>query len=109
VDKDYFKDMNTYKLVYNQSPKSQAKSKIVKPNQKYLPVSQQIIDEYKDPHIPIDKLYMIDKVVRMRGLQGRFGLDHSEIMNYEFEQANKEREDHMNYLVYNGLSSGRNN
>jgi len=51
---------------------------------------------------------MIDKVVRLRGLQGRFGLDHSEIMNYEFEQANKQREEHMNYLVYKSqMSEGR--
>lgn len=43
---------------------------------------------------------MIDKVVRLRGLQGRFGVDHSEILNYEFEVANKNRSDHMNRLVY---------
>jgi hypothetical protein len=43
---------------------------------------------------------MIDKVVRLRGKEGRFGLDHSEIMNFEFEMANKTREDHMNFLVY---------
>jgi hypothetical protein len=49
---------------------------------------------------------MIDKVVRMRGLQGRFGVDHSEILNHEFEMANKQREDHMNHLVYkSGTSS----
>jgi len=43
---------------------------------------------------------MIDKVVRMRGLKGRFGVDHSEILNYEFEIANKNRSDHMNKLAY---------
>jgi hypothetical protein len=26
---------------------------------------------------------MIDKVVRMRGQNGRFGIDHSELLNYE--------------------------
>lgn len=36
----------------------------------------------------------------MRGLQGRYGVDHSEILNYEFEQANKARSDHINMLVY---------
>jgi hypothetical protein len=36
----------------------------------------------------------------MRVLQGRFGVDHSEILNYEYELANKERNDHMNTLVY---------
>jgi hypothetical protein len=43
---------------------------------------------------------MIDKVVRMRTKEGKFGVDHSEILNYEFEMANKARDDHMNYLVY---------
>jgi hypothetical protein len=36
----------------------------------------------------------------MRGKQGRFGVDHSEILNYELELANKDRDDHMNHLVY---------
>ena len=48
-------------------------------------------------------MYMIDKVVRMRGQQGRFGVDHSEILNYEFEMANKMRDDHMNNLVYKNI------
>jgi hypothetical protein len=52
--------------------------------------------------VPAEKLYMIDKVVRKRGLQGRFGVDHSEILNFEFEMANKNRSDHMNRLVYRG-------
>lgn len=43
---------------------------------------------------------MIDKIVRMRGLHGRFGIDHSELLNYEIEQTNKNRDDHMNWLVY---------
>ena len=43
---------------------------------------------------------MIDKVVRMRGQHGRFGIDHSELLNYELEQTNKERDDYMNVLVY---------
>lgn len=45
---------------------------------------------------------MIDKVVRMRGLHGRFGIDHSELLNYEIDQTNKGRDDHMNWLVYKG-------
>ena len=48
---------------------------------------------------------MIDKVVRMRGKQGRFGVDHSEILNFEFEQANKERSDHINRLVYKSYTT----
>jgi hypothetical protein len=45
-------------------------------------------------------MYLIDKVVRMRGSNGRFGVDHSEILNYELELANRARDDHMNHLVY---------
>jgi len=47
-----------------------------------------------------DQLYLIDKVVRMRGKTGRFGVDHSEILNYELELANQQRDQHMNVLVY---------
>jgi hypothetical protein len=36
----------------------------------------------------------------MRGKEGRFGVDHSEILNYELELANKARDEHMNLLVY---------
>jgi hypothetical protein len=43
---------------------------------------------------------MIDKVVRMRGLHGRFGIDHSELLNFEIDQTNRNRDDHMNWLVY---------
>ena len=36
----------------------------------------------------------------MRGQHGRFGIDHSELINYELEQTNKTRDDYMNLLVY---------
>lgn len=36
----------------------------------------------------------------MRARTGRFGVDHSEILNYELEMANKPRDEHMNTLVY---------
>ena len=52
------------------------------------------------PTLTEDQMYLIDKVVRMRGKDGRFGVDHSEILNYELELANKARDEHMNYLVY---------
>jgi hypothetical protein len=51
-----------------------------------------ILHQYKWGEIPADRLYMIDKVVRMRGLHGRFGIDHSEVLNYEIEQTNKRRD-----------------
>ena len=47
---------------------------------------------------------MIDKAVRLRGLEGRFGVDHSELLNYEFEMAIKDRTDHINTLVYKNPS-----
>jgi hypothetical protein len=56
--------------------------------------------QYQRAEIPQSKLYMIDKVVRMRGLHGRFGIDHSELLNFEIDQTNRNRDDHMNWLVY---------
>lgn len=58
------------------------------------------MEEFKHPELPSHKLYMIDKVARLRAKEGRFGVDHSEILNFEFELANKDRSDHMNQLVY---------
>ena len=47
------------------------------------------MEEYENPNITEDQLYLIDKVVRQRAKDGRFGVDHSEILIYELEQANK--------------------
>lgn len=47
---------------------------------------------------------MIEKVARLRAAQGSYGVDHSEVLNYEFEMANKDRADHMNTLVYKSIS-----
>ena len=58
------------------------------------------MEEFKNPELQSHKLYMIDKVARIRAKEGRFGVDHSEILNFEFELANKNRSDHMNQLVY---------
>jgi hypothetical protein len=69
-------------------------------NNKYKTKSQIIMQEYEKPLITEDRLYLIDKVVRIRGNNGRFGVDHSEILNYELELANKQRDEHMNQLVY---------
>ena len=69
-------------------------------NNKYKTRSQLIMDQYANPNITEDKMYLIDKVVRMRGKDGRFGVDHSEILNYELELANQQRDQHMNHLVY---------
>lgn len=68
--------------------------------QKYKTRSEILVEEYQVPQVDYERVYNIDKVVRMRALQGRYGVDHSEILNWEFEQANKPRSDHMNLLVY---------
>lgn len=68
--------------------------------QKYKSRSDLLIEEYQHPSVADERLYVIDKVVRLRGLQGRYGVDHSEVLNYEFEMANKERANHMDLLVY---------
>lgn len=74
-------------------------------NCKYKKRADLIMDFYKNPRITEDQLYVIDKIVRNRGKIGRFGVDHSEILNYELELANKQRDNHMNHLVYKDGSS----
>jgi hypothetical protein len=81
------------------------KSKAALSLMKYKSKAELLIEEYQNPTVPGEKMYVIDKVVRMRGLQGRYGVDHSEILNYEFEQANKDRYDHLNQLVYKSASN----
>jgi hypothetical protein len=44
-------------------------------------------------------------VVRMRSSHGRFGRDHSELLNYESELTNRKRNDHLNTLVYKSLQA----
>ena len=68
-------------------------------NSKFKSVGEVISEQYTRASIPEHRLYIIDKVVRMRGQHGRFGIDHSELLNYELEQTNKPRDDHMNWLV----------
>lgn len=76
---------------------------------KYKDPTDVIRRQYSRAEVPTDKLYMIDKVVRMRGLHGRFGIDHSELLNYEIDQTNKGRDDHMNWLVYKGQIAEKEN
>lgn len=79
-------------------------------NQVFKTPGEVISDCYARSALPESRLYMIDKVVRMRGQHGRFGIDHSELLNYELEQTNKNRDDHMNWLVYKAgdTSPGKN-
>ena len=73
---------------------------MTKETAKYKQPQNIISNQYERAELPEDRLYMIDKVVRMRGRLGRFGIDHSELLNYEIEQTNKARDYHMNWLVY---------
>ena len=54
-------------------------------NARYKQIGEVISEQYSRSQLPEARLYMIDKVVRMRGQHGRFGIDHSELLNYELE------------------------
>ena len=108
VQKDYYRHMKTDKLVGQHLAKQKAKemgrannkSILDIKNTRYQPIGEVISEQYARSQIPENRLYMIDKVVRMRSQHGRFGIDHSELLNYELEQTNKMRDDYMNLLVY---------
>ena len=108
VQKDYYRHMKTDKLVSKHMEKQKAKemgratnkSILDIKNSRYQPIGEVISEQYARSQIPENRLYMIDKVVRMRSQHGRFGIDHSELLNYELEQTNKPRDDYMNLLVY---------
>lgn len=67
---------------------------------KYQELLDVVKHQFEKAEIPLDRLYMIDKVVRIRAQHGRFGIDHSELLNFEIDQTNKLRDEHMNHLVY---------
>ena len=54
-------------------------------NARYKQIGEVISEQYSRSQLPEARHYMIDKVVRMRGQHGRFGIDHSELLNYELE------------------------
>ena len=54
----------------------------------------------KIAELPADRVALIDKVVRLRCQQGRFGIDHSEILNFQIHSMNKPHLDRMNWLAY---------
>ena len=108
MQKDYYRLMKVDKNVVKHMEKKKSaevgrgprKSHLDVKNSKYKNVGEVISEQYARAQIPEGHLYMIDKVVRMRGQHGRFGIDHSELLNYELEQTNKPRDDYMNRLVY---------
>ena len=108
VDKDFYRLMRVTdesdKYFTAQACKSQGKAQpepaIKKANTKYGEPLGEISRQYSVAEVPADRLYMIDKVARYRIAHDRFGIDHSQLLNYEIDQTNKPRDDHMNWLVY---------
>ena len=108
VQKDFYRHMKSDRIVGKHLAKKKSqepgrvppKSLLDMNNSKYKNVGEIISEQYARSQIPEGRLYMIDKVVRMRGQHGRYGIDHSELLNYELEQTNKPRDDYMNVLVY---------
>ena len=107
VHKDYYRLMKSEKNVDRHLSKKKSKefgraaarSALDVKKAKFKSVGEVISEQYTRAAIPDSRLYMIDKVVRMRGQHGRFGIDHSELLNYELEQTNKPRDEHMNWMV----------
>ena len=107
VKKDYYRLMKSEKNVEKHLKKKKEaefgraplKTSLDIKNARFKSVGEVISEQYTRANIPESRLYIIDKVVRMRGQHGRFGIDHSELLNYELEQTNKPRDDHMNWLV----------
>lgn len=85
VDKDYYRLLSTEKQVNKHQESKRKKRKMAMSQQKFKSRTQLLVEEYQNPNITEDKLYVIDKAVRMRALQGRYGVDHSEVLNFEFE------------------------
>ena len=45
--------------------------------------------------MPIETMYLIDKVVRLRAKAGPIGVDNSELINIELEDEYKERHQYL--------------
>lgn len=114
VQKDFYRGMKADTIVTKHIEKKKGSEMGRAPKQTLLEQKnlsfktpgEVISDVYARSALPESRLYMIDKVVRMRGQHGRFGIDHSELLNYELEQTNKPRDDHMNWLVYKKSTMG---
>jgi len=93
VQKDFYRLMKSEKNVDkhlkkkkdNEFGRAPVKTPLEIKNAKFKSVGEVISEQYTRAAIPEHRLYMIDKVVRMRGQHGRFGIDHSELLNYELE------------------------
>jgi hypothetical protein len=69
VEKDYYRMLKTNKQIESHERRVRSrKTKASLSLMKYKSRSELLIEEYQDPTVPDDKIYVIDKVVRMRGL-----------------------------------------
>lgn len=66
------------------------------------PNTLQFIDPDIDPEyaissvvLPQQTIYLIDKVVRAKALQGPIGVDNSEVINLEMEREHKRKSKHL--------------
>lgn len=73
---------------------------------KYKSKTDLIFQAYKKPQLSPEKEYLIDKVVRTRGLQGRYGIDHSEQLAIDQELVNRDKDDYLHKLVYKETREG---
>ncbi len=55
-----------------------------------------------DIELPLETMYLIDKVVRQRAQMGPIGVDNSELINIEMEEEYKEKNQHLLNLVSGG-------
>ena len=109
VDKDFYR-LNKVEQHNNknyerrqqtrQQGKCQQEPAVYLGSAKYAEPLGVISRQYSRAEVPDDRLYMIDKVARIRVMHDRFGIDHSEVLNYEIDQTNRARDEHMNSLVY---------
>ncbi len=64
-----------------------------------------IIDETTEVEsirLPKETMYLIDKVVRQKALQGPIGVDNSELINLEVEEEFKQKHQYMLNLAARG-------
>ncbi len=89
VPKCHFEYINALDRVARYQKEQQ--QKLIGGNAPIPGINKQAIDfiHLRKGEVPADRLYDIDKIVRQRMLQGRFGIDYSESLNYQIYKWNK--------------------
>ena len=67
---------------------------------KYKSAIDVVNEQLQNVRVSESTIYAIDKAVRERVAQGKYGADNSHVVCYETELANKPRTDRLNQLVY---------